>query len=65
MKQWKWLLATGLLMIIAAGCSNEALDASDINVSDYEQTLESASGGEETVFTDDRADVYFYFTGVD
>lgn len=59
----KRLIMFALLAVAAAGCSSEA-DTSSYDASEYTTSLPSNTGEEVEIFTEERADLYFYFTGV-
>ncbi|SDO10575.1 hypothetical protein [Alkalicoccus daliensis] len=59
----KQLLLFITLAIIAAGCGTNNEETTGYDPEDYSIELTSTSGEEVEVFTEDRADIYFYFTG--
>lgn len=59
----KQILLFITLAFITVGCSANEAETSSYDAADYTVSLPNESGEEVEVFTDDRADLYFYFTG--
>ncbi|TVP85172.1 MAG: hypothetical protein EA344_05185 [Alkalicoccus sp.] len=60
----KKLLFMAVFALTAAGCSSAAVETESYEASEYTTALPNQSGEDVEVFTEDRADLYYYFTGV-
>ncbi|PRO64280.1 hypothetical protein [Alkalicoccus urumqiensis] len=64
MKTWKKITASLAALGVLGACGGSGLDTESYDPGSYTASLPSSEGGETEIFTDDRADLYYYFTGV-
>ncbi|WP_444684093.1 hypothetical protein [Alkalicoccus luteus] len=60
----KKLTAMFAALGLTAACSADNPDTESYSPDDYQIAFPSTDGSETEIFTDNRADLYYYFTGV-